>query len=122
MDKPVLPAKEVVDKLRELYEFIKSMAAQSTGDEMRYHQQFLDLYHDLERAGRFDGPTGYRYAKSMQETLLNRRRAKWNVSSFTVLAEFVKRTEPQLREVARQIDYQEKKCGEWLAPPSQAAD
>jgi hypothetical protein len=110
----LLPAKVMVDLLREQYALALSSFEEAKRMQSETDKRLSDLYHELECAGRIDGPTGYRFAKDIQETLIARRKAKWDMSTFQLVCEFVNGTEARLANLGKLIDRQQTECERYL--------
>lgn len=101
----MLLAKEMVDLMRDMYTGARQRLDQAHKDMTEADREISRLYHELELISRLDAATGYKYAKALQEQLIKRRQAKWDISSLKEVVAFANWTEARLADVTRKVGF-----------------
>lgn len=109
-----LPAKLWLDRLNELYEQAPQLLEDARKANDDNHVLFQRAFHNLERAGSFSASEGYAIAKGFQDVLIKRRQAKWDATTWEIVAKFVQETRGKLNSARATVTIRSQSAEEYI--------
>lgn len=100
-----LPAKQMMDQLKEMYQTARDELAKAKRLHDESHAEFQRMYHLLEVIPNFNAAEGYRMAKRFQQVLIARRQSKWDVAAWQKVVSFMDWSQAKMLDVSRQVDW-----------------
>jgi hypothetical protein len=90
--------------------------------EQQHQAEFLRLYHILERLPPFHVADGYKIAKRLQEVLVLRRQAKWDVHAWVEVVHFMDATQHKMLACAERVERRSNENQRYLAHMSEVGE